>query len=211
VNMIHRVTTDTCREATVRRVESACQAVYLALVRGLDLADTIHKMTGWSSTADIHLHRQITRREAMEDLKQLGPSLDDDDNLGLAMSGLILDLPHDTVRVWHTTESEIPAPRSETGRSFVTQSYKRPALFVVGGLPYDEPAPKRRNGLIVQWTAQGKQMLRFDLVRPRGHRNSKVEVDWRAPLLATYSRTMPDVRYRRRDRGEGTGEEARDT
>jgi len=55
----------------------------------------------------------------MEDLKQMSVGdvlLDDDDNLGLAMSGLIVELPEDTIRIWHTTESDISAPRSETGR-----------------------------------------------------------------------------------------------
>jgi hypothetical protein len=146
----------------------------------------------------------------MEDLKQLGPALEDDDNLGLAMSGLILDLPEDTIRVWHTTESDIPAPRSETGREFVTQSFQRPALFVVGGLPYDDPTPKRRNGLIIQWTAQGKQILRFDLVRPCGYYGGKVEIDWRRPLLTSYS-SIPDIPYRRRGRDHGADEEAGDT
>jgi hypothetical protein len=205
------MTPQTSCEATLDRVEPVCRAVYLALVRGLALADSIHKMTGWNPLADIHLHRQITRREAMEDLKQLGPSLEDDDNLGLAMSGLILDLPQDTIRVWHTTDSKIPAPRSEIGRAFVTQNYHRPALFVVGGLPYDASTPQRRNGLIIQWTAQGKQILRFDLVRPFGHRGSEVEVDWRESLLTAYSTTMPDVRYRRRSVDDASGEEAEET
>ena len=209
-NMIHRVTTDTSPEATFRRVEPVCQAAYLALVRGLKMADDLHKRAGWKSMADIHLHRQMTRREAMEDLKQLGPALDDDDNLGLAMSGLILDMPEDTIRIWHTTESFIPTPRSETGREFVAQSFKRPALFIVGGLAYDVSMPKRRNSLIVQWTAQGLQILRFDLVRPCGYRGGQVEIDWRKPLLSSYG-SMPDIPYRRRGRDEGTDDEAGDT
>jgi hypothetical protein len=211
--MIQAMTTGTDPEPTLSRVESVCQAAYRALTLGLQLADNLHKQAGWSPAADIHLHRQMTRREAMEDLKQLGPELEDDDNLGLAMSGLILNLPSDTIRIWHTTESEIPAPRSEIGRAFVTQSYQRPALFVVDGLPYDTSAPERRNGLILQWTAQGRQILRFDLVRPVGYKGGKVELDWRKSLLSDYRRTLPDIEYKRRrdDHLESGNEGGRDS
>lgn len=196
--MIHLVTVDTSREATALRVEHVCLATYQALLRGLVTADHLHETAGWNPEADIHLHRQMTRREAMEELKQLGPALEDDDNLGLAMSGLILELPEDIIRVWHTVEDFIPTPRSRAGLQFVTQRVERPSLFVLGGLQYDAPPDKKRNSLIIQWTAQGQQILRFDLVRPCGYEGGKVAVDWRVPLLTTYS-AMPDIQYRLRE------------
>jgi hypothetical protein len=199
-NMIHPMTTDYSRQATLLRVGAACQAAYVALGRGLATADRLHAIAGWNPDADIHLHRHMTRRDAMEDLKQVVTGdvlLDDDDNLGLAMSGLIIELPEDTIRIWHTTESEIPAPRSEAGRQFVTQSSIAPALFTPDELVYDGKAKVRSNSLIIQWTAQGREILRYNLIRPIGHRNGVVVVDWHHSLLKEY-KSMPDLRYRRR-------------
>jgi hypothetical protein len=163
--------------------------------------------------ADIHLFRHMTRRDAMEDLKSLSVGdvmLDDDDNLGLAMSGLIVDLPDDTIRIWHTTEGDVPAPRSEAGREFVTQSSVAPDLFEAGELSYDAGATTARsNSLIIQWTAQGQEILRYDLIRPVGHKNGKVVIDWREPLLKKYQ-AMPDIKFRRRDDDAQSGD-AEDT
>ena len=99
-NMIHRMTTENSREATILRVGHVCQTAYVALRRGLATADKLHEIANWNPTADIHLHRHMTRRDAMEDLKQVSVGdvlLEDDDNLGLAMSGLIVELPEDTI------------------------------------------------------------------------------------------------------------------
>ncbi len=206
------MTAENSREATLLRVGHVCQAAYVALRRGLATADKLHEIAGWNPVADIHLHRHMTRRDAMEDLKQVSVGdvlLDDDDNLGLAMSGLIVELPEDTIRIWHTTERDVPAPRSEVGRDFVTQSTVAPALFVTDGLPYDDKAKVRSNSLIIQWTAQGQEVLRYDLIRPIGHKNGIVIMDWRYPLLKQY-KAMPDIRYRRRDDQSQSGD-AEDT
>lgn len=211
-NMIHRMTLDNSREATFVRVGHVCQTAYVALRRGLANADRLHQITGWNPAADIHLHRHMTRRDAMEDLKQVSTGdvlLDDDDNLGLAMSGLIVELPEDMIRIWHTTESDVPAPRSEAGREFITQSTVAPALFVADELPYDAKSKMRFNSLIIQWTAQGQEILRYDLIRPVGYKNGKVEIDWRYPLLAQY-KAMPDITYRLRDDEDKSGD-AEDT
>jgi hypothetical protein len=206
------MTTENSREATLLRVGPTCQAAYVALVRGLATADRLHAIAGWNPTADIHLHRHMTRRDAMEDLKQVSVGdvlLDDDDNLGLFMSGLIIELPDDTIRIWHTTESDIPVPRSETGRQFVTQSSVAPALFTADELVYDTKTKVRSNSLIIQWTAQGQEILRYNLIRPIGHRNGVVVVDWHHPLLKEY-KSMPDLRYRRRGDESQSGD-AEDT
>lgn len=210
--MIHHMTTENSREAALLRVGHVCQIAYAALRRGLATADKLHEIAGWNPDADIHLHRHLTRRDAMEDLKQVSVGdvlLDDDDNLGLAMSGLIVDLPEDTIRIWHTMESHIPAPRSEAGREFVTQSTVAPALFATDDLPYDEKTKVRSNSLIIQWTAQGQEILRYDLIRPIGHKNGKVVMDWRLPLLKQY-KAMPDIQYRRRGDESQSGD-AEDT
>jgi hypothetical protein len=208
VNMIQGMTVENSPVATLLRVGAVCQVAYLALRRGLVTADQIHHQQGWNPAADIHLHRHLTRREAMEDLRQLSAGdvlLDDDDNLGLAMSGLIVKLPDDTIRIWHTAESHIPVPRSEEGRDFVTQSSGEPDLFSAAGLTYDTRAKAQPNSLIIQWTAQGQDMLRFDLSRPIGWKNGKVVIDWRYSLLKQYS-AMPDIRYRRRDDDSQSGD-----
>ena len=211
--MIHRMSTYNSPEATLLRVAPMCQASYGALKRGLATADKLHRIAGWSPVPDIHLIRHMTRRDAMEDLKafSVGDVLpDDDENLGLAMSGLIVQLPEDTIRIWHTTESDVPAPRSEIGREFVTQSSVAPDLFEAGVLSYDAGATAARpNSLIIQWTAQGQEILRYDLIRPVGHKNGKVVIDWREPLLQKYQ-AMPDIEFRRRD-GDAQSGDAEDT
>lgn len=77
------------------------------------------------------------------------------------------------------------------------------------GLPYDDKAKVRSNSLIIQWTAQGQEVLRYDLIRPIGHKNGIVIMDWRYPLLKQY-KAMPDIRYRRRDDQSQSGD-AEDT
>lgn len=214
--MILRMTTETSPEATLLRVGDVCQAAYLALQRGLVTADKLHKIAGWNPASDIHLHRHMTRREAMEDLKQVVPVgadavLADDDNLGLAMSGLIVELPEDTIRIWHTADCDIPAPRSVAGREFVTQSSGEPGLFEPDELAYDGGPEMRLNNLIVQWSAQGREMWRYDLVRPIGYKNGKIILDWRYPLLTKYQATMEDISYRPRGDEHKSSGDAEDT
>jgi hypothetical protein len=200
---------DDSPEAAFSRVDFACHLTLQAIKRGLQTADHLHAIAGWSSAADVHLHREMTRRDAMEDLKQLRPELEDGDNLGLAMSGLILHLPEDTIRVWYTSESFIPTPDSQPKRRFVSQKPERARQLFDVTLPLDwqKDARSEPNHLIIQWTAQGQELLRFDLVRPCGYTGARVDVDWRRPLLTRYP-SVADLTFRRRD--EGTGSEEAD-
>jgi hypothetical protein len=198
---------DDSPQGAFARVDTACRLTLQAIKRGLMTADHLHTVAGWSKAADPHLHREMTRRDAMEDLKQLHPELEDDDNLGLALSGLILNLPQDTIRVWYTSESFIPTPTTEPKRRFVSQLPERAPRLFEGSLPFDLEEDRRPepNHLVIQWTAQGQELLRFDLVRTCGYRGARVEIDWRLPLLARYT-SVEDLKYRRRGKGTGSGE-----
>ncbi|MET9340282.1 hypothetical protein [Nonomuraea sp. NPDC003804] len=202
------MTLDNDPEPVFERMDTLCGEVFHALSRGLQVADYIHSVAGWNPAADTHLHRHLTRREAMEDLKQLNPELEDDDDLGLPMSGLLFNLPVDTVRVWHTIDAKIPAPRTEKKRRFIQQeSVMKVSLFDDEALGLFETSPRpHRNNMIIQWTADGLTITRFDLVRPVDVQGGCVVIDWRLPLLDHYA-PVQDVRYRRRDGEEGTGEE----
>lgn len=194
-------------ESVFARLDTLCGEVFRALGRGLQVADHLHSVAGWNPAADPHLHRHLTRREAMEDLKQLNPELEDDDDLGLPMSGLIFNLPVDTVRVWHTIDAKIPAPRTEKKRRFVQQrSVMKVSLFDDDCLDlFGSSSRPHRNKMIIQWTADGQTITRFDLVRPVEIQGGCVAIDWRLPLLDRYA-PVEDVRYRRRDTKEDTGE-----
>lgn len=209
-NMINRVTTDNSPEATSARLETACLEVYRALEKGIQTADHVHDDRGWKIGADIHFYRHMTRREAVEELKQLNPELEDEDDLGLSMSGLILHLPEDIIRVWHTTDIKIPRPTTEAKLKFVSQIPERAIPLVSDGelnLGLDEMAKRKplKNHVVIQWTAEGSTVLRFDLVRPVGVHGGQVEIDWRVPLLGRYTQ-VEDLQYRRRDDKTGNGE-----
>lgn len=209
-NIINSMIRDDSSEATFARLETACQEIYRALERGTRMADHLHSLAHWNFTADPHLHHHMARREAMEELKQLNPELDDDDDLGLAMSGLTLNLPHDIIRVWHTTDIKIPRPRTAAKVEFVSQvSRWWPSLFDDElTLGFEEVTAQRipKNHTIIQWTAQGSTIVRFDLLRPIGVSRGQVDVEWRVPLLGRYTQ-VKDVQYRRRDDETGFGEE----
>src|SRR6266540_6461981 len=124
------------RDATVARLEPVWRQTYLALTAGLRLADHLHNIAGWRPAADLHLHRQMTRREAMEHLKGLDPEeLDDDDNFGLPMSGLLLrPSDSDVLRVWHSTDPSIPVRDSRPAREFCAQAPSRADVLPLPGL-----------------------------------------------------------------------------
>ncbi len=208
--MISGMVRDDSPEATSARLETPCQEVYRALQRGMQTADHLHDVAAWKREADLHLHRHMTRRDAMEDLKQLNPEMEDDDDLGLPMSGLILHLPEDVIRIWHTADSKIPKPTTEAKLRFVNQLSER-AIPLIGpgeldlGLPELLPKPHATNNVILQWTAEGSVITRFDLVRPVGVQGGQVAIDWRLSLLGRYTQ-LPDLQYRLRDGLEGIGE-----
>ncbi|MDF5758633.1 hypothetical protein [Spongiactinospora sp. TRM90649] len=201
---------DDSPEATVARLETACQEVFRALEKGGQTADHIHDIASWKPGADLHFYRHMTRRDAMEELKQLNPELEDDDDLGLAMSGLILHLPQDIIRVWHTADIKIPKPTTEAKLKFVSQIPER-VIPLIGddelnlGLDEIVTTPPRKNHVILQWTAEGSTIMRFDLVRPTGVKGGQVAVDWREHLLGRYTQ-VEDLQYRRRDDKTGTEE-----
>ncbi|WP_157253235.1 hypothetical protein [Nonomuraea typhae] len=198
-------------EGTLARLETACQEIFRALERGIQTADHIHDERGWKPKGDIHFYRHMTRREAMEELKQLNPELDDDDDLGLPMSGLIFHLEHDIVRTWHTQDIKIPKPTTRAKLNFVHQIPER-QIPVVGddelSLDFEEIKARqvKKNHVIIHWTAEGSTIVRFDLVRPVGVHGGQVTVDWRTPLLGRYTQ-VEDLQYRRRDTQTALGEE----
>ncbi|TDD54609.1 hypothetical protein E1286_05315 [Nonomuraea terrae] len=201
---------DDSSDATSARLETACLEVFRALEKGLQTADYVHDDRGWKPAGDIHFYRHMTRREAVEELKQLNPELEDEDDLGLPMSGLILHLPEDIIRVWHTTDFKIPRPTTEARRRFISQVSER-KIPLIGddeldlGLDEMEQRKPQKNHVIIQWTAEGPTILRFDLVRPIGVENGHVAIDWRVPLLGRYTQ-VEDLQYRRRDDKTGNGE-----
>jgi hypothetical protein len=208
--MINHVIRDDSPEATSTRLETACLEIFRALEKGMQTADHVHDERGWKPGGDIHFYRHMTRRDAVEELKQLNPELEDEDDLGLPMSGLILHLPDDIIRVWHTTDSKIPKPTTEARRRFVSQISER-AIPIIGDDELDlgldemtQPEPPK-NHVLIQWTAEGSAIIRFDLVRPIGVRGGQVAIDWRLPLLGRYSQ-IEDLQYRRRDGKTGDGE-----
>lgn len=208
-NMINHVIRDNSSEAVSARLETACLEVFRALEMGIQTADHVHDDRGWKPSGDIHFYRHMTRREAVEELKQLNPELEDEDDLGLPMSGLILHLPDDIIRVWHTMDIKIPKPSTEARRRFVSQ-ISETKIPLIGddelALGLDEiERRKQKNHAIIQWTAEGSTILRFDLVRPVGVENGQVAIDWRVPLLGRYTQ-VEDLQYRRRDDKTGNGE-----
>ena len=199
---------DVRRAATVERVQELCDAAREALLAGLRAATATHGRLSYSPAADMHYFHHSVRREAMEQLKQLNPDLEEQDNLGFAMSGLILTTSTDVVRVWHTAERLIPPPTSERARNFVTQgpAWSPGALF--SSLAADEEADgalpgTKRNHLILQWTESGTDLMRLRLVRPLriGGRPACVEPDWSHDLLPAEERRA-DLTYSRRDVGD---------
>ncbi|MEV0589475.1 hypothetical protein [Nonomuraea sp. NPDC050310] len=203
---------DDSPEAVLARLETACLEIYRALDKGIKTADALHELAEWNKKADPHLHRQMTRREAMEELKQLNPELEDEDDLGLPMSGLIFHLSQDIIRVWHTQDINIPRPPTEAKRKFVSQKPERalPLEGLFDSIPGHGPAAEAepaKNHMIIQWTCEGSEIARFDLVRPAGVAGAHVAVDWRQPLLVRYTQVQ-DLQYRRRDSKSGSGEEA---
>lgn len=173
-------------ESTLDRLEELCDLAHDALLAGLQVATEIHDERGYTPRADPHLFHNLVRREAMEQLKRLNPGLLEHDNLGLAMSGLILPTETDVVRIWHTAEAFIPAPSTDRARAFVRQrpSGSPQSLFDVAEI--DTPLPSMdRNHLILQWTENGLGLERLSLVRPIGiiGRPQRVVADWSRNLL----------------------------
>jgi hypothetical protein len=186
-------------DALVRRLHPLLVEVRDALLRGLTVSRAIHAEHDWQPSADRHLDHQLVRREAMERLR---PYADHDDhpfgtqlellepandNLGLPMSGLILRTPTEVLRVWHSEDGELPAADTQGLRDFYAQAptAQLRLQLALDAVPGD---PGRREHLALLWAdsrtpSRSPELVRFDLVRPRGSSGRRVDVDWHIGLL----------------------------
>jgi len=186
-------------DTVVRRLYPLLVEVRDALVRGLAVSRAIHAEHGWLPAADRHLDHQLVRREAMERLRPYAEHHDHpfgtqlelldpgNDNLGLPMSGLILRTPTEVLRVWHSDDGELPAAETQGLRDFYAQSptAQLRLQLALDAVPGD---PGWREHLALLWAdsrASGREpeLVRFDLVRPRGSSGRRVDVDWHVGLL----------------------------
>ena len=109
------------------------------------------------------------------------------DNLGLPMSGLILRTPTEVLRVWHSDDGELPAAETQGLRDFYAQqpTAQLHLQLALESVPGD---PRRRDHLALLWAdsrrpGRDPELVRFDLVRPRGSSGRRVDVDWQVGLL----------------------------
>jgi len=184
-------------DAVVRRLHPLLVEVRDALVRGLAVSRAIHAEYDWQPAADRHLDHQLVRREAMERLRPYAEHHDHpfgtqlellepaNDNLGLPMSGLILRTPAEVLRVWHSDDGELPAADTQGLRDFYAQS---PTAQLQLAMDVGVGDPARRQHLALLWAdsrraGRDPELVRFDLVRPRGASGRRVDVDWHIGLL----------------------------
>jgi hypothetical protein len=186
-------------DAVVRRLHPLLVEVRDALVRGLAVSRAIHAAYDWQPSADRHLDHQLVRREAMERLRPyadhddhpFGTQLEllepGNDNLGLPMSGLILRTPTEVLRVWHSDDGELPTAETQGLRDFYAQTptAQLHLQLALDAVPGD---PGRREHLALLWAdartpGRDPELVRFDLVRPRGSSGRRVDVDWHVGLL----------------------------
>jgi hypothetical protein len=180
--------------SVVARLRPLLLAVHSALTSGVRVSAEIHRDHGWNPSADRHLDHQLVRREAMERLKPWGAGPDElsdpllarqlvladgTDNLGLAMSGLILRTPADVLRVWRSDDGELPAPATDGLRAFYRQAPSRQLQLDLGTTPGERTRPQH---LALLWADSGGALDRFDLVRPSGYAGRRVQVDWHVDL-----------------------------
>lgn len=193
-------------EVVLSRLGQLPSLVLDALQAGIEVSRQVHGDREWNPVADIHLFRQLVRREAMERLKPYGSrveddtDLDDGDNLGLPMSGLILGLSTgDVVRVWHSSDGEMPPMDSMAKRAFCRQEPSaQGTLFAASE---QDVCSERASNTALLWDDDGSQITRFDLVRPFGVQGQRALVDWPVNLLVDLSR-MPDLPIARDDEGD---------
>lgn len=179
---------DDSKEAVLARTAHVWPAILDALKDGIKTATDLHDFIGWDYRDDKHLYQHMIRRKAVLAFKSLKPELDAEreqaDEADLPMSGLVLTLDKDVVRIWHIATAEIPKPTTPTKQDFVNQpSSHQTSLF-------DVPRVDRRlrpkadlNHLILRWTVRDHTIERFELVRPAGTENGRVVVDWHTNLL----------------------------
>ena len=177
--------------------------VFEALSDGVRVSVALHAASGWRIEADRHFYRHAIRRQAMELLKPYGLDLGDHDNLGLGMSGLILRLSSgEVLRVWHSSDGELPLAESEPMRMFCKQN-----PTAQGRLLLDLPGIEESDGgnLAILWDDDGSVLTRFELVRPYGLEGKRVLVDWHHDLLSCHGEREDDLDYGVEDGGATAG------
>lgn len=168
--------------STLARLLPTLDELYAGLSSGLRRAAEVHEAYSWNPAADPHLFHHLARREAISYLRQSAAGPAEEDNLGLPMSGLRLSpTPMDILRVWYSDEADLRAPDSASAKSFLTQPSSAVDLFDESGTLFRMRQTVCRTYL--QWSAVHTSIRRFQLVRPRGVRNSHVIPDWRVDLL----------------------------
>jgi hypothetical protein len=179
------------------RLAPLLQQVMDALRAGVSVSGEIHARRGWNPGADRHTEHGLVRREAMEQLKPFGASLEDGDNLGLPMSGLILrSSTGDVLRVWHSEDGELPAAVTRPLRIFFQQEPTRqgtlfvavPAGSTVDSADAGGRAAAGPSNLALLWDDDGSDLIRFDLVRPYGVAGRRALIDWQVDLLGWVAR-----------------------
>ena len=183
-------------QVVTARLAALLQLVMEALQAGVSVSSEIHARQGWNPDADRHTEHGLVRREAMERLKPFGASLEDGDNLGLPMSGLILrSAAGDVLRVWHSEDGELPPAATGPLRRFFHQQPTRQGTLFLADPTDSTVADSRRAGdggwrepvepsnLAMLWDDDGRDLIRFDLVRPFGVAGQRALIDWQVNLL----------------------------
>lgn len=184
---------DDSRDAVLSRTEHVWPDIHKALKDGITTAIDLHDFIGWDYHDDKHLYQHMIRRTAVLAIKSLRPELNpeaEDDEPSLQMSGIILTLKEDLVKVWHVTPADIRAPTTRAKRSFINQPHSR---HFQAGL-YDEVRdvvshfrrPEELNKLILRWTVAEHCISRFDLIRPTGAKKRHIVFEWSDNLLERY-------------------------
>ncbi|HEY9373154.1 hypothetical protein [Streptomyces sp.] len=184
---------DDSMDAVLARTDHVWPDVYQALKDGIKTAIDLHDFIGWDYRDDSHLYKHMIRRTAVLAIKAHKPDLNpeaEEDEPTLRMSGIILTLKEDLVKVWHVTPAEISAPTTRAKRSFINQPHSR---HFQAGL-YDEVRdvvshfrrPEELNKLILRWTVVDHCISRFDLIRPTGAKKKHIVFEWSDDLLERY-------------------------
>lgn len=218
------------RDAVVRRLSHLFAPVAEALRAGIRVSTAIHETYRWKPSVDEHLVPHLVRREALEHLRRFHPQTREDKNLGLPMSGLVLPMPDDVMRIWRSQDGEIPPAASEQKREFLRQVPGQLALDVIPGVrpeagtdlyeildeAEDGDAGESRREVcntVVLWDTDGERLTRLDLVlTERDEKNQdKINEVWRFDVLTALAPSEDVPGYGPRDEPEdGAGEDLGD-
>ena len=178
---------DDSKRAVLGRTNDVWPRILEALKAGIGTAVRLHTTACWDPQDDKNLYQHMIRRKAVEAFKDLATEFDEDgeqSDAALPMSGLILHLECDVVRIWHITTSEIPRPGTKNKREFIAQPPSgQTVLFDVRDIVVQLRRKDDRNHLILRWIVQDHTITRYELIRPAGVKKGKVVVDWQHNLL----------------------------